>query len=65
MFHKDLTDVKLRKTYDFTTSGSAQILGDQLPERWVGRAGPTPWPPWPPDLNQLDFSLWGCFKEHV
>lgn len=27
--------------------------------RWIGRGGPTAWPPRSPDLNPLDFFLWG------
>lgn len=35
------------------------------PNRWLGRAGPTPWPPRSPDLNPLDFYLWGHLKTLV
>ena len=27
--------------------------------RWIGRDGPTPWPPRSPDITPLDFFLWG------
>ena len=30
--------------------------------RWMGRAGPVAWPPRSPDLNLLDFYLWGRLK---
>jgi hypothetical protein len=30
--------------------------------RWIGRNGPVAWPPRPPDLNPLDFFLWGNVK---
>ena len=33
--------------------------------RWVGRGGPVAWPPRSPDLNPLDFYLWGHFKSLV
>jgi len=33
--------------------------------RWVGRDGPTPWPPRSPDITHLDFFLWGYVKDKV
>lgn len=30
-----------------------------FPGRWIGRGGPIPWPPRSPDLNPLDFFVWG------
>lgn len=34
--------------------------------RWMGRGSPTlPWPPYSPDLNPLDFFLWGYIKSKV
>ena len=27
--------------------------------RWIGRDGPTPWPPRSPDITPLEFVLWG------
>lgn len=33
--------------------------------RWIGRGGPVPWPPRSPDLNPLDFYLWGHLKQLV
>ena len=33
--------------------------------RWIGRGGPVPWPPRSPDLNPLDFFLWGYLKTEV
>ena len=38
-------------------------LNEQFPGRWIGRDGPTPWPPRSPDLKPLDFFLWGCIKQ--
>lgn len=35
------------------------------PGRWVGRGGPVPWPPRSPDLNPLDYFLWGDMKQSV
>ena len=31
------------------------FLNATFPERWIGRDGPTPWPPRSPDINPLDF----------
>jgi hypothetical protein len=31
-------------------------------DQWIGRGGPTQWPPCLPDLNPLDFYLWGHLK---
>jgi hypothetical protein len=31
---------------------------------WIGRGGPTAWPPMSPDLTPLDF-LWGCVNSIV
>ncbi|PNF43421.1 hypothetical protein B7P43_G13453, partial [Cryptotermes secundus] len=33
--------------------------------RWIGRSGPTAWPPRSPDLNPVDFFLWGYVKNIV
>ncbi|RZC36242.1 hypothetical protein BDFB_010604, partial [Asbolus verrucosus] len=33
--------------------------------RWIGRGGPTAWPPPSPDLNSCDFYLWGYMKSMV
>lgn len=42
-----------------------QYLDDVYPNRWIGRAGPQPWPPRSPDLNPLDFCIWGHLKSLV
>lgn len=34
-------------------------------ECWIGRGGPTLWPPRSPDLTPLDFYVWGRMKELV
>jgi hypothetical protein len=31
----------------------------QFPDRWLGRGGPVSWSARLPDLNPLDFFLWG------
>jgi len=35
------------------------LLDAAFPNRWIGRDGPTPWPPRSPDITPLDFFLWG------
>ncbi|XP_066587607.1 histone-lysine N-methyltransferase SETMAR-like [Prorops nasuta] len=40
-------------------------LDDIFPHRWIGRRGPVEWPPRSPDLNPLDFFLWGYLKNSV
>lgn len=42
-----------------------QYLNEQFGERWIGRGGPIPWPPRSPDLNPLDYCIWGYTKELV
>ena len=37
-------------------------LNEQFGDRWIGRGGPHPWPPRSPDLNPLDFCIWGYVK---
>ena len=33
--------------------------------RWIGRDGPTPWPPRSPDITPHDLFLWGYVKDEV
>jgi len=40
-----------------------QYLDATFPNRWIGRDGPTPWPPRSPDITPLDFYLWGYVKD--
>jgi hypothetical protein len=40
-----------------------QHLNTQFPDRWLGYGGPVSWPARLPDLNPLDFFLWGHLKE--
>jgi len=42
-----------------------QHLNNTYGNRWIGRGGPVSWPPRSPDLNPLDFYLWGHFKSLV
>lgn len=32
---------------------------------WIGRGGPVPWPARSPDLNPMDFFVWGYMKSEV
>lgn len=41
------------------------VLDNTYPNKWIGRSGPVAWPPRSPDLNPLDFYLWGHLKALV
>ena len=41
------------------------FLDRTFPQRWIGRDGPTKWPPRSPDITPLDFFLWGYVKNTV
>jgi hypothetical protein len=40
-------------------------LNDAYPGRWIGRGSPVAWPARSPDLNPLDFFVWGHLKTLV
>lgn len=40
-------------------------LNAWFPNRWIGQGGPIAWPPRSPDLNPIDFYLWGHVKSIV
>lgn len=42
-----------------------ETLNIKFPDRWIGRGGPVIWPARSPDLNPLDFYLWGHMKSLV
>jgi len=42
-----------------------RFLNEHYPDRWIGRGGPIIWPPRSPDLNVLDFFLWGYVKNLI
>ncbi|KAJ4432367.1 hypothetical protein ANN_20986 [Periplaneta americana] len=42
-----------------------RYLDRRFPDRWIGRGGPIGWPPRSPDLNPLNFYLWGHLKSLV
>lgn len=41
------------------------ILDARFPDRWIGRGGPINWPARSPDLNVLDYFIWGHVKTLV
>jgi hypothetical protein len=41
------------------------ILNRMYPNCWIGRGGPRHWPARSPDLNPVDFFLWGYVKNVV
>jgi len=41
------------------------FLDETFPRHWVGRGGPTAWPPRSPDLTPLNFFAWGFIKDVV
>ncbi|GBL79820.1 hypothetical protein AVEN_28894-1 [Araneus ventricosus] len=42
-----------------------KVLGEKFPRRWIGSGGPIRWPPRSPDMDALDFFLWGYVKNIV
>lgn len=40
-------------------------LDVNYPNRWIGRGGPIAWPQRSPDLNPLDYFVWGYLKTRV
>jgi hypothetical protein len=41
------------------------VLNNTYHDVWIGRGGPTAWPPRSPDFNPLDFYLWGHLNSLV
>jgi hypothetical protein len=41
------------------------VLSDTYHDRWAGTGGPSAWLPSSPDLNPLDFFLWGHLNTFV
>lgn len=42
-----------------------EYLNETYHNKWIGRGGPRAWPPRSPDLNPLDYYLWGHLKNMV
>ena len=45
------------------TAAVSDCLNGYFGRRWIGNRGPSIWPPRSPDLNPLDFYLWGKVKD--
>ena len=45
------------------TAPVTECLNQIFRRRWIERNGPSKWPPRSPDLNPLDFYLWGEVKD--
>ena len=48
-----------------TAMNTREYLNKHFPNRWIGKFGPTPWPPRSPDLTSSDNALWGIVKHFV
>ncbi|GBM88931.1 hypothetical protein AVEN_166615-2-1, partial [Araneus ventricosus] len=46
-------------------SSVQQYIRDTSQQQIIGYGGCVEWPPRSPDLNTLDFFLWGCIKQRV
>lgn len=76
-FHEFLEDIPLarRGTLWYMHDGAPphysrqcrRWLNEHFPNRWIGRGNDAPinWPPRSPDLNPMDFTVWGQMKEKV
>lgn len=42
-----------------------EFLNAHYPDRWMGRGGPIIWPARSPDLNVLDYFVWGHIKNLI
>ena len=42
-----------------------QYLNHKFPNRWIGSGSEQNWPPRSPDLNSLDYRVWGYMKAMV
>lgn len=66
-------DLETRRQMIFQNDGAPShyarnvrtYLNSQFREKWIGRGGPIAWPPRSPDLNPMDFFVWGYYKELV
>jgi hypothetical protein len=65
--------LEIRRAMWFTHDGTSahftlnvrHFLNVSYGPQWIGRGGPTAWPPRSPDLNSCDFYLWGYMKSMV
>ena len=42
-----------------------EYLNHKFPNRWIGCGGAQNWPPWSPNLNPLNYRVWGYMKAMV
>ncbi|GFX59897.1 uncharacterized protein TNCV_4984101 [Trichonephila clavipes] len=61
---KIATIVAVWRTMSRTSKVAKRIQGFRV-LWWIGHGGPVAWPPRSPDLNSLDFFLWGYLKSLV
>ena len=52
-----------QRTCNLTKPSSA--VDHKFPSRWIGRGSAESWPPRSPDLNPLDYHVWGYMKAMV
>ncbi|CAH2011084.1 unnamed protein product [Acanthoscelides obtectus] len=45
--------------------GTYHFLSTTFNDQWIGINGPIQWPPRSPDLNPLDYFLWGYLKNQI
>ena len=64
-------DIRLRMRFmhdedpPYFSRVARQFLNQHFANKWIGRGGPIAWPARSPDLNPLDFHLWGHLKSIV
>ncbi len=72
-FLPPLKELNLQKKAIFKQDGAPAhkalatraFLDRHFPDRWIGKFGPTPWPPRSPDLTSCDNALWGIIRKSV
>jgi len=65
--------LRIRETMWFQHDGAPphnsrhakHYLDINFPNSWIGRGGPVAWPARSPDLNPLDYFLWGHLKNFI
>jgi len=61
LFHATKSKIYTALTY---TVGTLYTY-NKFPNRWIGRGGAQNWPPRSPDMNPLDYHVWGYMKTTV
>lgn len=51
--------------YPYTNIAMKKQLTGTYGHRWIGNRGSVRWPPRSPDLNPMDFLIWGHLKQLV